>query len=832
MLPPANLQVNFVVNAQAAIVEAQRFNAQVAQIRQQLIQLNQQTGMTFKNIAVGMQRAYAQIPANAMNPAGIQQYNQAMTQALQQVTKATPQATSALSKLGTVGQFVFGSVLGISAITALRGIVQYFGDAAKAGYEFAKAMFALQAGVNAMRRTGTDITTKGMLENIQKLRKEFNIFSTKELVVGTAALLNLTRDFGFAAEQVYELQQAIVKLAIINGRAMDEVQRTVALAISSGYTEGLQRLGVSINRINIAEKAASLGYADSYMALTELERSEATRILILEKTAKYQGDLNEYQKTYPGLIDASNASLKDLSVTLGGALLPLWALFMQGITIVADGWTLLFGKILPVGLAMFTRTFMYTANIIGQGWEIITGKRAMKDFNPEEASMKAAKAAKTVLDYMEGEFFKLKEAALGGSGIKEFTDEQLDAYEKVFREILDLDVEYKDKQKELEVGFGLDMREITQEYLDNMKKIWEDYQKEIININQDKDDDLAKDDRKLAQDIEDLNRDAKTQEQDAARKYHEQELKAERDYQEKLRKLREEFLFDLEDALRERDALQVLRLIRRYKLDVEQTKRGEDEAAKVRQENYRNELADIRRQREEKLRELQIEHERRTQEIELQRQKELEEAKVKYEEQKLEEEKAVAEAFTARQTKYAEDVQALKDWLQTRLNEIVAGFQTMEGVTAEMVNGIASVLNSVFGSGGVADLTFQNLNNMVNNAVANVLAREAEIQAALKRINDASNAILTGTGATTPNEPYYPPSEPHYAAGGSVIATKPTRAIFGDAGPELAEFTPLGKGRLGKGGTATIELLLSPDLEARMVDNTLGEVAVVMRRGR
>jgi hypothetical protein len=77
------------------------------------------------------------------------------------------------------------------------------------------------------------------------------------------------------------------------------------------------------------------------------------------------------------------------------------------------------------------------------------------------------------------------------------------------------------------------------------------------------------------------------------------------------------------------------------------------------------------------------------------------------------------------------------------------------------------------------------------------------------------------------------------AEGGTIIARKPTVAVFGEAGPEMATFTPLNKlgsvggaaitpmnaGNMSRDGRIRLEMLLSPDLEARVVDNTLGEIA-------
>lgn len=80
------------------------------------------------------------------------------------------------------------------------------------------------------------------------------------------------------------------------------------------------------------------------------------------------------------------------------------------------------------------------------------------------------------------------------------------------------------------------------------------------------------------------------------------------------------------------------------------------------------------------------------------------------------------------------------------------------------------------------------------------------------------------------------------AEGGTLLATRPTNVMFGESGPEIATFTPLG--RIGKNvgsvfgesrangmeGSITLELLLSPDLEARVVRNSMNGVAEIITK--
>ena len=82
-----------------------------------------------------------------------------------------------------------------------------------------------------------------------------------------------------------------------------------------------------------------------------------------------------------------------------------------------------------------------------------------------------------------------------------------------------------------------------------------------------------------------------------------------------------------------------------------------------------------------------------------------------------------------------------------------------------------------------------------------------------------------------------------YAQGGSFIANSPTAAIFGEGGqPEQVTITPLSVGRSnltatgdgagGAGGKLALEILLSENLVANIVENTLGEVSTAIETAR
>jgi hypothetical protein len=82
---------------------------------------------------------------------------------------------------------------------------------------------------------------------------------------------------------------------------------------------------------------------------------------------------------------------------------------------------------------------------------------------------------------------------------------------------------------------------------------------------------------------------------------------------------------------------------------------------------------------------------------------------------------------------------------------------------------------------------------------------------------------------------------PQFGEGGTIYADRPTTVIFGEKGPEIAEFTPVSK--MGKSeskttggaissstanGRVSVRVDLSPDLIGRIEENTLNQAAEVL----
>lgn len=425
--------------------------------------------------------------------------------------------------------------------------------------------------------------------------------------------------------------------------------------------------------------------------------------------------------------------------------------------------------------------------------------------------------------------------------------------------------------------------DILNDALDKAADIWRDYYDKIADIGRKEMQDISDENREYQQRLADAARDERNAIADANRKYRDEEIKAERDYQAKLRRLREEFLFDLEDALRERDALQVLRLMRRYALDKKQLEEEKDDAAKQRADDHKRELEDIRRNAAEKRRELAIEHQRKLEDIRMQAERERAEAELERQRdmealrQDIERRRAEREAAYAQEQ--ADLEAALTERIQTILEKMVEeGTLTQEQFTAlstalqtwatDTQTGHFNVATAIAEATANIIASMQAQDAQMAASAAAQTAYAAQIAAAWQIANTYGGGAASHTagagGQGMPRVNYSPSYQPGsynpfqfttpgggyssyfgHASGGMEIAKKPTIAMFGEGGPEIATFTPInrvntnnkspvdsGMGNVmpgSMGGKLHLMVELSPDLEARIVDNTLDQSAEIIQ---
>jgi hypothetical protein len=821
---------------------AQQYGQQINRIRQQIQQTAQRTGQSWNQVAESMARTGT--PVKQINLA-LQQLN---TQA-QQTTGRFGGLLQRITGFGNISKLVFGGIIGVTAVQAFQRATQAFMDFAKEivrrGTEMSEIMFTFQVSIRGLQRLGLDTTIEGWTERLQELKSEFPFFPKREFIEAATLASLMTREFGFTEEQIANIVRQSVILAQVTGKDLMESVRGITFAIGSGYFESLQRAGVNISRAVVKNEALAQGYEGVYNELEPTIRAQVTYNVIQKNLAAIQDDASRKTNTWAGQVLILHSRFEDLKnlfgevVTSSDTLIESLRSLNETLGAIHDVYSAIQDLDIDIfypfravsGLDVFIErletikvTLIGIANVIG-ALAIVADALGLTELGQTLGIINDIRQALEDLD-KEAEGFDIPLRV----GDLEFTPEEYkeikDSVFKLNKEIAKIDQEAQEKRDDVWKDFYRDQERNTDRHFQKLADLAEDHQQRLADIETRRTQRIADEIANYNFRVTEAQRDAAFRREEAERKYRERELKEERRFQEKLRQLRENFLFELEDAVRERDARQIIRLTRQFNLRRDQMIREEKLSKGERATAFQEELRQIEFQRQERLRQLAIEHTRRLQEIDLQAQRERDREKVEFERRQEAENERWIQQNQDLIERREERLKDLEQWTQDRIDKVIGGLIEEYGLTQDQLLGLEKLYNSFYGPEGRLDASIQyHIDRLMQLADlhAQVMAR------------------LFAGRSITPREGGDFGLPEGFAEGGTIIARKPTVALFGEAGPEMATFTPLNKlgegmvggqapvdGRQSLQGRLRLEMLLSPDLEARITDNTLDEVADVI----
>jgi len=814
----------------------------------QLGQTAQQVANTIKNTAQATGQTWQQV-ANQLQAIGvplntIRQAMQQLGAQLQQVNTQVQQTQTgfqgfinSLGSLGNVVQYVIGGSLAFVAVRVLREVSRYLQEATKAAIEFTQVTFQLQIAIRGLQRSGVETTFKEFSQFIRDIRNEFPIFSRQDITEAVSIAALMTREFGFTADQIQEVVRVSTLMSIVTGKDLTEAVRGVTYAVGAGYFEALQRVGVNISRATIAQEAMRRGLQGSYNDLDQTTRAALTLEVVLENLAALEEDAADISEVTAGKTRELSAAWEDFTLLIGQRTLPLLDELIE---------------VLTIDLRKAIDFFSTTPGVLPPD-EIEKSIQALRDFGFSEEFV----ASQAKFLYEQWEKFGDKLDEIDGKDVDievnvkvnydgmEFTAEEIENISKATQQL-------GEEITEIELEAEADRIDTINEYLDDKEEMQEEHNRRLEDIEADHQDRMDDIDEKAAQrradEIADYEfkvaeeiRSSAFRKEEAERKYRERELREERKFQEKLRQLRENFLLDLEDAVRDRDARQIIRLTRQYNLRRDQMVREEKINKEDRQAAFEEELRQIEFQRKERLRQLYLEHQQRIEEINLQAKREAAQEQIEYERKQAAEDERYTDAQNKRSDRLNEQLNDINAAAADRIAAIIIGLQEEYNLTEDQLKLVLSLWEDYHGPDG-------RINQAVNDGVTAAINRMNQLAAYALQLRAL---LATAFPSTNPNDmnPLRKDWQSDFenagpqAKGGTIIAREPTVALFGEAGPEMATFTPLNKlsdasmpgtqmfsSRDSQTGRISLEMLLSPDLEARIIDNTLNEVADVVYR--
>ncbi len=756
---------------------------------------------------------------------------------------AWDRAKKSLGDLGDVGKFVFGTVLGLGAVQSIRKLIGFFRGVVTAGLEFQQSMFTLEVAIRGLQRVGLDTTIEGWQKRLATLKSEFPIFSKKAFVDAASLAALMTREFGFTEEQIANVVRQSVILAQITGKDLAEAVRGVTYAIGSGYFESLQRAGINISRQIIAEEALKRGYEGSYTALNQNVRAMLTYEIVQNNLNAISEDASRIIETTTGQVQRLNASYEDLIMTLGvivtsseeakdsvGGLASILEWATEILTIYNNlGKEKGIDEIVDYSPA-FGQWGMLLQSI--QQW-LGFAKEAREEWENMHGWIGLIHQKLVDMGVLDPPELLLGDAPIGFGDTEAANQARFDELEEALKEAIEGQAEIiedgEEKKLDLQEKSWREIEKNWDKHLQRMEDIKVAHDQKLADIGLKESRAVADEEVDYAFKVAEAARQAAFRKEEAERKYREREIQAEKRFLEKMRQLRENFLLNLEDAVRERDALQIIRLTRQYNLRKTQMERENKLSGKDRSDAFQEQLRQIEFQRQERQRQLAIEHQRRLDDIATQAERERARAKLDFD-RKQTDEKARAEAENAaREEKHKQAMIDLDTQIQERIDKMIDGLREEYGLSKAELEAIDGLYYDIY----------LNADSSFNQGITNAIIRLQQLNA----MHNLVASILSQKFANVPAGGYLGPP-PGQAEGGTIIANKPTTVTFGEAGIEAATFTPLNRpgvnrdrvtgslpagmrGRMG-GEKHVVGISLTPGLEGKIINQTMDEMSEVL----
>lgn len=714
----------------------------------------------------------------------------------------------------------FLTAMAMSAIA--NAVMQMFAKIIDSASQAEQAFIKLAIAEKSISQLGVNINPRELTDIIEKVSAAYVSVSKIDAQKMVSSLAVLTKDLKLSAKEYEKLAMAIPLVAQQAGVTIENATNQVITGLTKSG-RGWADLGITVDAEIIRQKAVSAGIVatrEAYEALNAEQKQQVEVLALLQiledNTINNKAEQEKYNNSLAGSQVALNAAWEDFAATLGTFGAPTIIQFLQSLTKTltylnewlgknSDSVSELSAKF--AGLSAVGREFQ-KGGLFG-----IFGGLASLASNPGGAKKIFEDAYNQAKGYQDN-LQTLTDTPTAPTTIvgdetnnqnvldaqAEFNQAILDAELKLGQDLEDAKIDYERKLYDIDVEYKAKRLELENDYANKVADINRSYQDKIAEINQRQQEDKAK--------------------------QRNDELQKEREFQNQLLVLKENFLMALDDALHARDARQILKLIKNYELDKAQAERknaldkqSAKEDAELRQKSYNEDRKKAEADRKAKLAEAQRDYADKIAKLNA-------------------DEAAEREAARLANERKIED---LHRSMQDRLEVIAAGLVEEYKLTEENLKGIVGLYLKYYNNATqiLAAMRAQIAGTMQMMAQMQSYQYSAPIGPVFGGGNLPSSSNLGGSGGSGGSGTSGRPM----ANGGTIIANKPTTVTFGERGLEAGTFMPLG--RVGKdvnslfsnvsgagdsNGRVSIELLLSPDLESRIVSNTLSKTAEVFTR--
>lgn len=215
--------------------------------------------------------------------------------------------------------------------------------------------------------------------------------------------------------------------------------------------------------------------------------------------------------------------------------------------------------------------------------------------------------------------------------------------------------DYNEKIRELQTKSGESILEAEKDFHDKSAEAWQSYMDKVASITADGIQERAKLTRDYSDKISAAEIDYQRGVEDASYNHGKKLADIERDYQSTIRNIQQTYQEDALDAIRNLDAIGLIRAREKRDKDLANARTSRDEANAAEGENYTRQLYELQRSLDDKRREAEIAYQRGLEEQRIAEQAALQSAKDAYNQQNAETRKALDDKLAAINQSYANE---------------------------------------------------------------------------------------------------------------------------------------------------------------------------------
>jgi len=718
--------------------------------------------------------------SDALDGAGFKESSGQVDDFSESVGSASENATTLGAVVGRAGGELkaFGTQLlaGITILKAFQAVSGFLAESERLAIGAAGASLRFESQIISLQQTQGQAagTIAEYNEFVDELARKYGLVASS-VKDASAIILQAGSALGLTRDQITRTIESATIFSQATGKDLPQALEALNYFLQYGTTRGLKTLGV-----NLAAVQAAVG--KTFAEMSQTDRIEALNV-ILAQMAGFSDTLAQANENLSQKQQRVNAEMVTAKEAFGEAFAAIGILVKQTTTLIIQ-------RLIPA-------------------FQGIVGAVALLEAAVETVVRRTILAWKTLGDVLAGDI-----------GIEEANARLREAFSTDFVTILTRNMqtisgelnhlndnfgETGDAAGEMSSEVRAAMNDISQAIEEGIQgwdvglgKAQQSFRGAVAGILLD--DQRARFDAEvnLNRDLRDIDASASEDRIKTIMQAQVDEKRLREDFQRQLRDLETKYLFELEDAVRERDARQVLLLMRRFNLEKNAATDDFNTKQKRLREDTKFELAEIERRRQIARQQRIIAYQEELADLDLQKRRKFEDA----------------------QRNYQNELRDLNESIKRRLDLLFAGFVAEGRLTSEALAGIYSQYRAYLGPGGLIEGLYRYFASVVSQGV---VALPGSDNYAPGR-QPVGGTIISGGGGNP---------QRMYQRGGDFIATSPTSLMVGER-PERVSISPLSGGMAGgmagEGQRAKIDLNVTLDsgLEAKLVDRAMNETAEVV----